>query len=135
MAIEFFEFKPTYKTGNKYKLDILSCKIKGIRAETDVDREQPDDDPSIRWVKVEWCDYSVEKAKIIEWLKMYGDPVGQLSEDVHQDTDSDTDPTGNGTYSIKMRLHTNIPQLLPMWGKRIRIFCRGIQKVMHQLLG
>ena len=133
--VEFFEFKRTYKTGNEYKSDILSCKIKGIRADASETREQPDEDPNIRWVKVEGCDYSIEEGKIVEWLKMYGDPIDVLTEDLHQDTDSDTDPTGNGTYSIKMRLHSNIPQLLPMWGRRIRIYHRGIQKLCTNCFG
>ena len=133
--VEFFEFKRTYKTGNEYKSDILSCKIKGIRADASAAREQPDEDPNIRWVKVEGCDYSIEEGKIVEWLKMYGDPIDVLTEDLHQDTDSDTDPTGNGTYSIKMRLHSNIPQLLPMWGRRIRIYHRGIQKLCTNCFG
>ena len=62
----FFKFKCTYKTGNKYKSEILLSMIKGFRNEVDGPREQPDDDPNIFWVKVEWCDYCLEVAEIIE---------------------------------------------------------------------
>ena len=58
---EFFEFKRSYKVGNEYKQGVLLCKSKGSRADSDVQHEQSDDDPNIRWVKVEWCDYSVEE--------------------------------------------------------------------------
>ena len=34
-----------------------------------------------------------------------------------------------------MKLHTPIPQLLPMWGKRIRIYHRGVQKLCTNCYG
>ena len=132
---EFFEFERRYNVGNEEKSDILSCKIKGIRTDTDFPQESNDDDPNVRWVKVEWCDWSVEEADILAWLELFGTPIGLLTEDLYPDTDSDTDPTGAGTYSIKMKLHSNIPQLLPMWGKRIRVYHRGIQKLCTNCFG
>ena len=81
-----------------------------------------DADPSIRWVKVEWAEYSLRNEQIMEWLEHYGAKAGELTEDIHPDSDSDDSPIGSGTYSVKMRLTRDIPQLLPMFGRRIRIY-------------
>ena len=37
------------------------------------------------------------------------------------------DRTGN--YCVKVKLGKDIPQLLPMWGRRVKIFYVGIQKL------
>ena len=44
---------------------------------------------------------------------MFGTFRSNLSEDIHPDCSSLSDPVGWGTYSIKMKLHTLIPQLIP----------------------
>ena len=132
-SFEFFDYERSYK--DEERTDILSCKIKGIRTDSSFPREDTNEDPNVRWVKVEWCDWSVQEEEILDWLKLYGVPIGELTEDLYPDSDSDTDPTGCGSYSIKMKLHTSIPQLLPMWGKRIRIYHRGIQKLCTNCYG
>ena len=114
--------------------DVFECKIAGIRSGTG-DQEQADPDPNIRWVKIEWTDYAIEEHLILDWLTHYGEPVGELSEELHPNSDSDADPIGNGTYSIKMRLNKDIPQLIPMWGKRIRVYYRGVQKLCSNCFG
>ena len=46
---------------------------------------------------------------------------------------SDAEFICNGTYSIKMRLNKDmdIPQLLPMWRKKIWVYHRGVQKLCN----
>ena len=61
-------------------------------------------------------EYSVQEKHILNWVMIYVELASELSEDIHPNSDSDTDPVGNGTYSIKMRLNKEIPQLLPMFG-------------------
>ena len=117
--------------------DILQCKIKGIRTnyEDQTEQTERETDPDIRWIKIEWCDYSIEEHEILAWLEQFGETISHLTEDIYPDSDSDGDPTGTGTFSIKMKLHTAIPQLLPMWGKRIRVYYRGIQKLCSRCFG
>ena len=117
------------------KNDVLSCKIKGIRSDYSNDETTNDADPDVRWVKIEWCDYAFEEHEILAWLEQFGQPIGHVTEEIYPDSDSDGDPTGNGTFTVKMKLHTPIPQLLPMWGKRIRIYYRGIQKLCSRCFG
>ena len=84
---------------------------------------------------MEGAEYGLEENQILAWLNLYGAPAGELTEDIHPDSDSEEDQVRTGTYSIKMRLKTDIPQLLPMWGKRICVYHRGIQKLCTHCFG
>ena len=135
--VEYFEYHRSYKVNGNEKTDILQCKIKGIRSDysDQMDRSDEDTDQNVRWVKIEWCDWAIEEHEILAWLEQFGETIGHITEDIYPDSDSDGDPTGNGTFTVKMKLHTPIPQLLPMWGKRIRIYYRGIQKLCSRCFG
>ena len=136
--VEFFNFERRYTLNGVEKRDILGCKIRGLRTGNQGANGQDneaDQDPSVRWVKIEWVDYAIEEKRILDWLDYFGEPAGELSEDIHPNSDSDADLIGNGTFSIKMRLKRDIPQLLPMWGKRIRIYHRGVQKLCSNCFG
>jgi len=55
----------------------------------------------------------------------------EISEDTHEGSDDSGDdlpPVGNGIYSVQMKLTRDMPQLIPMHGKRIRLYYRGIIK-------
>ena len=132
--IEFFECNRSYAVGTKIVTDKLSCHIKGIRSTNLISREA-DTAPNIRWVKVEWGEYSLTEEQMLSWLEIYGSKAGEFSEDLYPDSDSEADPVGSGTFSIKMRLNRDIPQLLPMWGKRVRIYHRGVQKLCTNCYG
>jgi hypothetical protein len=136
--VEYFNFERRYTQNGVEKSDILGCKIRGLRAGNQAAGGQvneTDPDPNVRWVKIEWVDYAIEEKRILDWLDYFGEQAGQLSEDIHPNSDSDADLIGNGTFSIKMRLKRDIPQLLPMWGKRIRIYHRGVQKLCSNCFG
>ena len=132
--LEYFEFYRHYTTQGEQRFDTFGCKINGIRA-SGRDHAETDPDPNVRWVKIEWAEYSVQKAQILQWMNMYGEQASELTEDVHPNSDSDGDPLGAGTYSLKMRLNKEIPQLLPMCGRRIRVYYRGVQKLCSNCFG
>ena len=55
----------------------------------------------------------------------------ELSEDTHEELDdssNDLPPVGNGIYSVRMKLERDMPQLIPMHGKRICLYYRCIIK-------
>jgi hypothetical protein len=135
--LEFFEYHRSYKVNGHEKTDVLQCKIKGIRSDYSGENDlmDEDQDQNIRWVKIEWCDWAFEEHQILAWLEQFGEPIGHVTEELYPDSDSEGDPTGNGTYTVKMKLHSPIPQLLPMWGKRIRIYYRGVQKLCPRCFG
>lgn len=132
---EFFEFIKNYKVHSMDKTSILSCKMKGIRSKYGEWYEPADSDADVRWIKIKWCDYVFDKHEILAWLEQFGQPISHLSEEIHPDSDSDGDPASTGTYTVKMKLLTAIPQLLPMWEKRIRIYYREIQKLCSRCFG
>ena len=46
---------------------------------------------------------------------------------------TESDRTCN--YCVKMKLDRDIPQLLPMWGRRVKIFYGGVQKLCTNFFG
>ena len=45
------------------------------------------------------------------------------------DSDDCKDPVGNGNLATRMRISKSIPQFLPMLGRKIRVYYRGITKL------
>ena len=131
ISVERFELVRNIPMGNTTKTDIIACRVMGIRGMQSVPNfDTPGNDT--RWVKIEGCEYSLEEEQIMDWLKLYGEPLSPICEDIHDDSDSDAQPIGNGTYSVKMKLSRDIPQFLPVYGRRIRFYYRGISKLCTQ---
>ena len=137
--VEHFNYERRYIANGEAKVDILACKIKGIRTPgNEGGFNEPDTDPNIRWVKIEWADYGLKEEQILAWLEIFGEKAGELTEDLHPmppNSDSESEPYCTGTYSIKMRLRTDMPQIIPMCGKRIRVYHKGIQKLCSNCFG
>jgi hypothetical protein len=125
-----FNVERKYRVGNVEKFATLKCKIRGIRMTQNKSSENYQDE-GLRWVKVEGCEYRLEEKQIIDWLSHFGEVKSKLSEDTHEGSDDSSDdlpPVGNGIYSVRMKLTRDLPQLIPMHGKRIRLYYRGIIK-------
>ena len=89
-------------------------------------------DDGTRIAKVEGCKYRITKELILLWLE-------QVKSDIVKDCfdhDSEDDVTNRtGIYSINMKLDMDVPQLLPMSGRQIKIYHRGIQKLCTNCFG
>ena len=137
--VEHFNFERHYTANGRAMTDILACKIKGIRTPgNEGEFHEPDSDPNIRWVKIEWADYGLTEEQIVAWMEVFGEKAGELTEDLHPmppNSDSEAEAYCSGTYSIKMRLRTDMPQIIPMCGKRIRVYHKGIQKLCTNCFG
>ena len=77
--------------------------------------------------------------EILQWLSNYGEVTSKLEEDVFRDEEAN-DGVGEGTnrtgnYSVMMKLERPIPQLLPMCGRRVKIYHAGIQKLCTNCFG
>jgi hypothetical protein len=130
-GVEYFDLE---RRVNPSRTDIISCRIMGIRgmqAAPNYDGTSND----VRWVKIENCEYALEEEEIMEWLRLYGQPLSLLGEDVFPDSDSDSAPLGNGTYSLKMKLVKDIPQYLPMHGRKIRVYFKNMTKLCTNCYG
>ena len=56
------------------------------------------------------------------------DPKNETSPKINTDGES-TGTNHTGNYSVLMKLDTNIPQLLPMAGRRVKIYYRGVKRL------
>jgi hypothetical protein len=124
-SFQEFNLERKSRAGNEEKTAILRCKIRGIRSTQNNCAE------GFRWVKVEGCEYKLEEKQIIDWLSHFGEVKSDISEDTHEESDDsshDLPPVGNGIYSVQMKLDRDMPQLIPMHGKRIRLYYRDIIK-------
>jgi hypothetical protein len=77
-------------------------------------------------------------------MEKLGVLVTEITEDrvnLDSETDSDADDNpdgfsvGTGTYSVRMRLHSDLPQFVPICGKRIRLYYKGITKQCTNCFG
>ena len=142
-SIENFEFKRESRTrGGETKTSTLTCRIRGIRKSRINDQATDSSyvDEGFRWVKIEGCEYRVEKREILNWLEKLGKVESDITEDkIKYDSDDSEDSNGhtigNGIYSVKMKLTTDLPQFVPMYGKRIRLYHRGITKKCTNCFG
>jgi hypothetical protein len=129
-SFQEFNVERKCRVGNEEKTATLKCKIRGIRT-TQNNHVENYQDKGFRWVKVEGCEYRLEENQIIDWLSHFGEVKSEISEDTHEGSDDSSDdlpPVGNGIYSVLMKLERDMPQLIPMHGKRIRLYYRGIIK-------
>jgi hypothetical protein len=77
-------------------------------------------------------------------MEKLGNLVTEITEDrVNLDSETDSDAennpdgfsVGTGTYSVRMRLHSDLPQFVPICGKRIRLYYKGITKQCTNCFG
>ena len=125
-----FTFERTEKVGSETIVHTFKCQIFGIRSVAEGEEEQQGERKSrYTWVKVEGAEYELPKEEIVDWLMKFGTPISELTEDKERDSsDSDENEYFNGIYSIKMDLASRPPQFLPIGGKKIRIYYKGIAK-------
>ena len=132
IGVEFFNLERRAPGSNN--VDYISCKILGIRGMQSVPHYDGSEN-DVRWIKVEGCEYQLTEDEIKQGLAPYGELLTPIREDIHDDSDSERDKIGNGTYSVKMKLTRQIPQFLPMHSRRIRIYYSGINKLCTNCYG
>jgi hypothetical protein len=126
-----FTFERVEKVGSETLVHTFKCEIAGIREPVDTSDGNLEARRKSRytWIKVEGAEYELPKEEIVAWLQKFGNPVSELTEDKERDSsDSDDNEYYNGIYSIKMDLQTKPPQFLPISGKKIKIYYKGIAK-------
>ena len=130
--VEYFNLER--KTQNSDRIDYIQCRVLGIRGMQSVPHYDGSEN-DVRWVKIEGCEYQLTEEEIKEGLAPFGEILTPIREDIYEDSDSERDAVGNGTYSVKMKLDRPIPQFLPMHGRRIRIYHSGITKLCTNCFG
>jgi hypothetical protein len=136
---EKFTFIREIKRGAGVTEDRIECNILGIRKRPGMQEEfDKQEETGKRWVKIEGAEYKLEKKEMVDWLCTWGDPLSDLKEDLHEDTvdpDSDSEPLRTGVYSLKMKLKELPTQHIPMCGRRVRLYYKGIAKKCGKCFG
>ena len=136
-SVEYFDFIRINTYRGKKTEETIGCKIKGIRMKqtstTNLTTPAPDDGKTM--VKIEGCDYRIEEDLMVAWLSLYGKIESHIVEDEFVDQKETGGNNRTGSYSVLMTLDTEIPQLLPIDGRRIKIYHRGITKLCTKCFG
>ena len=135
--------------GNKYKAEIL-CKARGNVPTPKANNESGL--PMTRWIKIEDTQYKLDGQQIRTWLEQFGNLQTEIEEEgkpgSQEDPDDDPDlsegekeylkgmmEVGSGILTTKMILYKNMPQYLPMFGRKIRIYYKGIERTCTNCYG
>ena len=144
---EHFEFERSIGQD----VSLISCKIRGVRDPSKrADQptkhprsaqfsNQPHIDDGTRLVRVIGCDYRLLESEILDWLSLFGEVLSEIREEKFEDVDdpnlTDLPPVGNGTYLVKMKLKKDLPNWVPMYGRKICLDYRGIKKQCSACFG
>lgn len=132
-----FEFHRKSSRQGRSHTDIIGCKIVGLRQK---DRARPNlvlnqgVDDGTRKILIEGCEYRIPKEVLVQYLENYGEIVSDIKEQLFDDGgDEGLNRTGN--YTVRIRLEKDIPQLVPIHGKRIKIHYPGVLKLCTKCFG
>jgi hypothetical protein len=96
-------------------------------------------DDGTRKIQIQGCEYRIPKETLIEYLSNFGEIVSDIKEALFEAgsnpnaAEDGTNRTGN--YNMKIMLNQDIPQLLPILGKRIKVQYPGIQRMCTNCFG
>ena len=136
-SVEYFDYirRSTYR--GKQIEEVIGCKIRGVRwkqpTASAFENEQRDETKTL--VKIEGCEHRVPKDMILAWLANYGTVESELEEDYFIDTKETESTNRTGNYSVMMTLDYKMPQLIPMVGRRVKIYHKGIDKLCTKCFG
>ena len=136
-AVEYFDYVRISTYRGKQIEEVIGCKIRGLRRKQPTasafDHEPQDETKTL--VKIEGCEHRIPKDQILTLLSFYGSVESELEEDCFVDTIETGASNRTGNYSVMMNLEYKIPQLIPMAGRRIKIYHKGIDKLCSKCFG
>jgi hypothetical protein len=62
----------------------------------------------------------------LAWLEIYGSIRSELMEDCFRNEGDSESTNRTGAYWVRVKLNKKIPHMLPMSGRKIKIYYRGI---------
>ena len=132
-----FEFHRKSTRQGRSHTDIIGCKIMGLRQ---VDRPRlnvvPNQgiDDGTRKILIEGCEYRIPKDVLLQYFENYGEIMSDIKEQLFDDGGSEgLNRTGN--YTLRIKLVKDIPQLIPIHGKRIKIHYPGVSRLCTKCFG
>jgi hypothetical protein len=135
---ENFSWNRKIRTSTGVKTSVIDCKVRGVRHIFDDGRTYNHGrEEGFKWVRIEGAEYRVDEEVTRKWLLKYGELINNFAEEkmAYEPDSSDEEdeeaykvPVHTGKYVVKMRIDRPIPQILPIDGRRIRIYYKGIRK-------
>jgi hypothetical protein len=142
---EEFNWTRKIRTSQGTKTSLIECRIRGVRHTHEDGRTYAHGrEDGFRWVRIEGAEYRVDEAVTRKWLLKYGELINDFAEEkmaYEPDSSDDEDeevykvPVHTGKYIVKMRIDRPIPQILPIDGRRIKIYYKGIRKQCNNCFG
>jgi hypothetical protein len=135
---ETFTWNRKIRTAQGTRTAAIDCRIRGVRQTFDNGRAYSQErEDGFKWVRIEGAEYRVDEQVTRKWLLKYGELINDFAEEkmsYEPDSSDDEDdeaykvPVHTGKYVVKMRIDKPIPQILPIDGRRIKIYYKGIKK-------
>lgn len=85
--------------------------------------------------KIKGYDYKVPSQTIVKALSQYGDIMTKLVENIFKDNKDLDGTNAMGIYLVKIKLRKPIPQVLPLEGKRVKVYYHSIRKLCANCFG
>jgi len=105
---------------------VIKCIVKGVRPPRT-------EDDGTRTVIFEKCGWKITHDEIDRWASHYGQVLSKVREATDNDLDPDVQPDGNtvgcGNLQVTMRVRKVIPQFLPMFGYKVKVYYKDIPKL------
>lgn len=118
----------------------VTCEVRGVRDPNQAPqprRDRVDDDnifPKMRWIKLEGTGYDLKEGYLEKMLDFFGERKTRVEKEVLEFPDSESDEEGakitlaTGNLSVKVELRQDMPQFIPLYGQRVKVYYRGINK-------
>ena len=82
----------------------------------------------LTFINIEGSNYELKESHILSWLSNYGVVESNIEEEaVVLGEDCKAIQVGTGTYLSRVSLKRRIPNVVPMQGKKIRIWYQGVK--------
>ena len=93
-------------------------------------------DDGVRELRIDWCNYELTENQICNWVSLYGKIKGEIEEEaIEVPTPRGNQEIGTGVYLIKAKLSRKIPNLLPAFGKLIKVTYQGVKRQCKECYG
>jgi hypothetical protein len=144
--LQKFDFAPKSLRQGRSHSDIIGCKITGLRQPDHKHRHGEQGvisngglDDGTRKIEIQGCEYRIPKETLVDYPSFFGEIVSDIKEILFDDVSDPITPSQGlnhtGNYCIKIKLLNDLPELLLILGKRIKIVYRGIQRLCPNCFG
>jgi len=114
------------KTSSKGHLDSVSGEVVHPSWNgPDTDPGNQVQKPEITEIRIEGCNYQLTEEDILSVLDGYGATMSEMEEVAMVTPNGEL---GTGTYTMKIKLDRDIPNIIPMYGLKIKVSHKGTKK-------